>query len=557
MNNQIEVILFDMGGTLRNSVPKDKASKMAVVSEMAELLGAKISPEKFSEQIVERFKIYSRWARETLIEVTERELWTKWILPDWPVEQISKTAIQLNELWRQATAERVVFPETKDVIVELFRRGYRLGIVSNTVSSVEIPHTLQALEITGYFETIVLSCVVGMRKPAPGILLEAGRRMLVAPEKCVYVGNLLNRDVQAAQQAGFAQTIIRRDPDTFSAHQAMFSDLIADTYIDNLKELLDIFPVRRSDANSNPLIKASLSTMWSKKNFLGLSDFFEGASRLGFAEIELNHQVDSSMLRGIDLSRYPISSVHEPCPSDVSTEELKNRDWLISSSDENSRKQGVKAIMRSIDLAQQLHVPVIVVHCGMVTPDLSTEKELRTLFEAGKSGTDEYQALKKKMIGFRNGIIAPRFEAVKRSLLELLDYAAPYQIRLGLENRYHYYDIPTLEEMGQLLDLAGPEQLGFVYDVGHAQAMDRLGFFQFDEWLKRYASRMVEVHLHDVIGVNDHFAPGLGEVDFSTVARYIPQDALRTCELQVVNSPEQVKAGLNYLVQTGCVNPMK
>jgi len=55
--------------------------------------------------------------------------------------------------------------------------------------------------------------------------------------------------------------------------------------------------------------------------------------------------------------------------------------------------------------------------------------------------------------------------------------------------------------------------------------------------------------------VADHFAPGLGEVDFDMVASYLPEGAYRTCELQVTNSPEQVKAGLKYLVDHGCVKP--
>ncbi len=157
------------------------------------------------------------------------------------------------------------------------------------------------------------------------------------------------------------------------------------------------------------------------------------------------------------------------------------------------------------------------------------------------------------MMKRRADLIGPCFEAVKRSLLELLDYAGQFRIRLGLENRYHYFDIPGLDEMDELLALADPDQLGFIYDVGHAQAMDRLGFYPHEEWLRRYAPRMIETHLHDVVGVIDHYAPGLGDVDFDMVASYLPEDAIRTFELQATNSPEQVKAGLKYLVEHGCV----
>lgn len=553
MTNQIKAILFDMGGTLRSSVNKDEAVKLGPVRELIELLGTDDSPQSFARLLSERSWAYVHWARETLIELNERELWTKWMLPDLPADRISELAIQLNQLWRKATGERIVFPESKEVVLELFRRGYRLGLVSNTVSSLETPQLLRELELSGCFETVILSCVVGMRKPDPAILLEAARRMDIAPEHCAYIGDRLNRDVEASRKAGFAKVVIRRN-ENFALHQSKYPKLISDHYIDNLKELLDIFPVLPGRQVSPRTFDASLSTMWAKKNFPALSDFFEGAARLGFARIELNHQIDSAMLAGVDLDRYRFSSVHEPCPADISTETLKRRDWLISSPDEVNRLKGVESIKRSIDLAHLIHAPVVVVHCGMVSTDLGIEKEMRVLFDEGKTETEGYRQRKETLVKRRADLIGPRLEAVKRSLLELLEYAAPSGIRLGLENRYHYFDIPTPDEMDQLLSLDGTDRIGFILDVGHAQALDRLGFFPFEEWLRRFAPRIIGAHLHDVQGVNDHFAPGQGEVDFDTVAAYLPADAYRALELQPTNTPEQVEAGLIYLTQHGCID---
>ena len=97
---------------------------------------------------------------------------------------------------------------------------------------------------------------------------------------------------------------------------------------------------------------------------------------------------------------------------------------------------------------------------------------------------------------------------------ELLEYAGRSGICLGLENRYHYFDIPSQDELALLLELAGPERIGFIYDVGHATAHGPAGFLSRREWLERFGDRIVGTHLHDVIGFTDHHAPGLGEVDF-------------------------------------------
>jgi len=298
---------------------------------------------------------------------------------------------------------------------------------------------------------------------------------------------------------------------------------------------------------------ASFSTMWANKKFPTLDDFFIAARQMGFAKVELSHQINSAMLAGIELDHYQFSSIHEPCPADISTEMLKERDWLVSSPDEESRRQGVTSIKRSIDLAQALGVGIVVMHSGSIQADGSLEINLRALFEAGQVHSQGYLEIKNRLADIRAARASACLESVKKSLLELLEYAGRFDVRLGLENRYHYFDIPNPDEMGFLLGLAGPEQLGFVYDVGHAQALDRLGFYLHEEWLQRYSARMIGVHLHDVIGITDHLAPGLGEVDFDMIAAYLPERVLRTCELQSTNTAEQVEAGLMFLAEHGCI----
>ncbi len=138
--------------------------------------------------------------------------------------------------------------------------------------------------------------------------------------------------------------------------------------------------------------------------------------------------------------------------------------------------------------------------------------------------------------------------------MELLEYAGRLKVRLGIENRFHYLDIPTHTEMDEILDLADLDQLGFLYDIGHAQVQDRLGFSPHQAWLVRFAGSMIGVHMHDVAGIRDHLAPGLGEVDFRKIAKYIPKKAFRTLEVLSANTPEQIGKGMKILVDSGCVN---
>jgi sugar phosphate isomerase/epimerase len=194
------------------------------------------------------------------------------------------------------------------------------------------------------------------------------------------------------------------------------------------------------------------------------------------------------------------------------------------------------------------------VHCGQIQADQSVENDLRSLFERGQAGSQEYGEKKDRFIERRASLVGPYLNAVKKSLAELLNYAGKGNIRLGIENRYHIFDIPSPDEMGEILALAGPDRIGFLYDIGHARALDRLGFYPNEQWLQRFANRIIGVHIHDVIGITDHRAPGLGEVDFRMLAAFLPRDAFRTLEVLSFNTPEQIKTGLKTLVDAGCVN---
>jgi len=552
MTQKIEAVLFDMGGTLRSTKKRNRDEQLNFVAELLKHLGSDADPAEFSHLLTRRAAAYRRWARETMIELNEADLWSRWMLPDWPEGLVREHAVQLNLLWRDVTGERLLFPETAEVIIELFRRGYRLGLVSNTTSSTEAPEALKRHGLASYFETIILSAVVGKRKPDPGILLEATERMRIKPGKCAYIGDLPHRDVTAARKAGFSKTVLIRRSSRRGVRPVDDPKLEPDHRIKDLRELLELFPVRTPPKPAK-VYKASISTMWGIKNFASLGDFMEAGRRIGFEKIELNHQVDSIMLEGTHLNGHQFSSVHEPCPADISVGTLKKRDWLISALDEECRREGVKSVQRSIDLAHQLGATVVVVHAGSVDLDRSLENRMRSLYEAGRYPSRDYQEVKDLLISRRKELAPPRLEAVKKSLVELLDYADQYKVQLGLENRYYYLEFPSPDELGELLDLAGPDRLGFIYDVGHAQALSRLGFFSHDEWLTRFAPRIIGTHLHDVSGIQDHLAPGLGDVDFDLIATCLPEKAFRTCEFLGSNTPEQVKNGLKFLQEYGCV----
>jgi sugar phosphate isomerase/epimerase len=295
----------------------------------------------------------------------------------------------------------------------------------------------------------------------------------------------------------------------------------------------------------------ALSTMWAVGRFPKLADFFDTGKRLGFARFELNHAINSAMLDGLSLDGM-IASVHEPCPADVSMSVLKERNWLVSAPDEENRRAGVAAVRRSIDLAHQLGAGVVIVHPGRVDIDTGLESELISLYHAGKADQPEYTWAKERLVATRAAQAETNMRSVRRSLVELAEYAARMGVRLGLENRYHYPEIPLPDELEDLLSLDLGEVVGYWHDVGHAQTLENLGFGTHEEWLRRFGGprgRIIGAHLHDVVGITDHQAAGKGQMDWDMVARYLPAGALRTCEFFPSNSPEEVAAGAKLLAR--------
>ena len=242
MKNNIEAIFLDVGNTLR-VVVEDAQFQADSKRALVELTGAQMSPDDFFELLEERYKVLRKRAKEQLIEASEKEMWTQWMLPDFPAEKIAPLSGKLTRLWRDSDGRRVARPDVKSTVIELHRRGYILGIIANTITETEIPDWLVEDGLTEYFKEVVLSSKVGSRKPGPEIYWEAARRIGVEPERCVYVGDNPVRDVEGARKAGYGLMIVIHEPATLKK-EPQKSEYKPDYTIQNLSELLDIFPER-------------------------------------------------------------------------------------------------------------------------------------------------------------------------------------------------------------------------------------------------------------------------------------------------------------------------
>jgi putative hydrolase of the HAD superfamily len=559
MQRDIKAILFDVGGTLRTSVRNSNTLRTNLV-QILELAGIAGLPEEWADRIKQRESAYYRWATLSMIELNEVDLWAKWLLPEADPYRVKSNAVLLNKLLRDAKSRKIPLDDMADTIRELARRGYKLGIISNTTSTIETPAMLAEEGLTDLMDTVILSSKHGRRKPHPSLFLQAAREIGVDPGQAAYVGDRPSRDVVGAREAGFAEVIIiqskKVDPEKDRTQQ------IPDHVIQELKELLALFPPReQSGTKAQPSPQTTrydcaISTMWGVNRHAHFNDFFVETRKLGFARFELNHQIKPAMLDEIDFNSYHIISLHEPCPALMPLPEMDRNDLMISSIDEDKRATAVNSAKRTIDLAARLGCRYVVIHPGATGIDRSIEKDLCAMYGSGDQDSQEYIQLRKDLISVRDKVKEVHLNATIKSLKEIGPYAFKAGVAIALENRYHFYDIPLLDEMQVLLDLFDDIAWGFNYDVGHAQALDRLGFSKHEDWLIRYADRMIATHLHDVNGITDHQIPGSGDIDFKWVASHLPASAHRTLEVNPNNQAEDIASGIEHLAITGCVNKL-
>ena len=102
--------------------------------------------------------------------------------------------------------------DTVATLVRLKDSGHKIGLISDCVleDALNWPHTPMAPLV----DAAVLSCEVGLRKPAPRIYWLACEHLGVTPRDCLYIGDGGSGELTGASQVGMDAVLIRAPYDT-------------------------------------------------------------------------------------------------------------------------------------------------------------------------------------------------------------------------------------------------------------------------------------------------------------------------------------------------------
>src|SRR5579859_793595 len=97
----------------------------------------------------------------------------------------------------------IIFPDTVQTLLALRKRGYPLGLLSNTWWAAEWHNAdLAAHGLTALLDEVVYTSDLPHSKPHPATFLEVTKRLRVDPKQCVMIGDRMIDDVSGAQGVG-------------------------------------------------------------------------------------------------------------------------------------------------------------------------------------------------------------------------------------------------------------------------------------------------------------------------------------------------------------------
>jgi HAD superfamily hydrolase (TIGR01549 family) len=241
----IDAIIFDLGGTLyktekdlgdvhRRFLTELGLEALAAISDK-ELEGAQSrGPDAWLDEFMLKKRADLHWepSREDWVEYDKRLLTSLGAEGD--IEILANEYQTKWDTWLRVD-RYIPLDGCKETLVELKNRGYKLGVASNRFGD---PRPfLKKDGILSLFDSVEYTAVPGYKKPSPYMLLKVADELGVNPRKCVYVGNYVRYDVEAASRGELTPILI------IECNLEERAVAPADTImIEHLPELLELLP---------------------------------------------------------------------------------------------------------------------------------------------------------------------------------------------------------------------------------------------------------------------------------------------------------------------------
>jgi sugar phosphate isomerase/epimerase len=297
----------------------------------------------------------------------------------------------------------------------------------------------------------------------------------------------------------------------------------------------------------------AFSTCWNSARNTAGDKMLRQILNLGFEYIELGHGIRISLMPGIqemyDAGKVKFTSLHNFCPLPVEVMGASPDCYRFSSAYAKERERAVKQTLQTIDFAERLGAPFVVLHLGEVSMKPVTD----LLIEMAKNGgllSRKYVREKIRAVKKRESAAPAYLQRAKDCLRRIVDYAGAKNVKLGLEGRRGYEEIPSERELPALLEELNAPHVGYWHDFGHIQIKHNLGFLDHEEWLREIGPRTIGCHVQDCIWpAQDHQPPFSGDVDLAKLVPLLPRDCAWVWEMSSRKNPAEIRRSVELWKQ--------
>ncbi len=240
MKLRFQYVLFDLGNTLLYyDAPWPDSLDEAIQALTRYLISHNfpISEKPFQSAFRERLEQYYVDRDVDCIEFSTQDVLRKFLYEQ-GVYSISNEIVRgaLSAMYRVSQSYWKPEADAIPTLEMLKHSGYQLGLVTNASDSDDVNALVDKAVFRSYFDVIVISADIGLRKPHPRIFNTALKFWDAQPDQAVMIGDLLPADILGANELGIASVWITRRASK-TANNPYLESVKPDAVINSLAEL--------------------------------------------------------------------------------------------------------------------------------------------------------------------------------------------------------------------------------------------------------------------------------------------------------------------------------
>lgn len=295
----------------------------------------------------------------------------------------------------------------------------------------------------------------------------------------------------------------------------------------------------------------AFSTCWNNSRHTDGEAMIDEILDFGIRRIELSHGMTVAKLPGIRKAfadgRFECVGVHNYFPSPVEVMIDAPDAYEFTSHRAFDRDRAMDMTLKTLEIAAEFKAHYVVLHMGSVP--MKASKWTKPLTAMLADGEGESPAFAKRRIAFikKREKLSPLYYRRAIDALETLaDKAQELGVRLAVESRSRFEDMPTEREMVHLQEhFRDHPAVGYWHDFGHVQLKHNLGLLDHDEWLGSMTPHLIGAHVHDVQWpARDHRVPFTGTLDYKQLLRHFPKNSPLTWELSPTRKERDIRESL-------------